>query len=59
MPGAPGVRRLDLARSRAARAKPEAAQRHQDDADMRRGNVVIVFHGEAPEAQRDFIDSCL
>jgi len=50
---------LDLARSRAARAKPEAAQRHQDDADMRRGNVVIVFHGEAPEAQRDFIDSCL
>jgi len=38
---------------------PEAARRHQGDADMRRGNALIVFHGEAPEAQRDFIDSCL
>jgi hypothetical protein len=38
---------------------PEAAQAHQDDADMRRGNLLIVFHGEAPEVQRNFIDSCL
>lgn len=37
----------------------QAAQAHQDDADMRRGNVLIVIHGEASEAQRDFIDSCL
>ena len=38
---------------------PEAAKGHQDDADMTRGNVLIVFHGEAPDAQRDFIESCL
>jgi hypothetical protein len=38
---------------------PEAAKAHRDDADMMRGNVLIVFHGTAPEAQRDFVESCL
>lgn len=38
---------------------PKAAQAHQDDADVHRGNLLVVFHGEAPEAQRDFIDGCL
>ena len=40
-------------------ATPAAAQGHQDDADMRRGNVLIVFHGEAPVTQQEFVDSCL
>jgi hypothetical protein len=38
---------------------PEAAAAHEDDVDMARGNVLIVFHGEASDAQGDFIDSCL
>jgi hypothetical protein len=38
---------------------PEAAKAYEEVADMPRGNVLIVFHGEAPEAQRDFIDGCL
>lgn len=38
---------------------PGAAKLHREDAAMRRGNVLIVFRGEAPEAQREFIDGCL
>jgi hypothetical protein len=38
---------------------PESARAHHDDADKRRGNTLIIFHGEAPEAQRNFIASCL
>lgn len=36
-----------------------AARAHQGDADTRRGNVLLVFRGEPPAAQREFIASCL
>jgi hypothetical protein len=37
----------------------QAAQARRDDADLRRGNLLIVFDGEAPGAQVEFIDGCL
>lgn len=36
----------------------EAAQAHRGDADARYGNALIVFHGDAPQAQREFVAGC-
>lgn len=36
-----------------------AARVHQQDADLRRGNLLIVFRGDPPEAQIELIEDCL
>jgi len=38
---------------------PEAARAHEDEADVRRENVLMVFLRAPPAKQQEFIDDCL
>lgn len=37
---------------------PELAQAHEGQADVRRGRALIVFRGDSPPEQQEFIDGC-
>ena len=38
---------------------PAAAADHEGDADARRGNLLIVYDGKAPQGETGLVDQCL